>query len=114
MQEVEAICDRVIIIDKGIIVADEEKSNIYSKLKRTFQVVHVEFDKSPSESALAGIANVKTVQYLKNNLWLIEAEGELDIRPLIFSFAVQNNLTVLSLQKHENNLEEVFRHLTSG
>ena len=114
MQEVEAICDRVIIIDKGIIVADEEKSNIYSKLKRTLQVVHVEFDRSPSESDLANIANVKTVQYLKNNLWLIEAEGEQDIRPLIFSFAVQNKLTVLSLQKHENNLEEVFRHLTSG
>ena len=45
MQEVEAICDRVIIIDKGVIVADEEKSNIYSMLKRTRQIVQVEFDK---------------------------------------------------------------------
>jgi len=114
MQEVEAICDRVIIIDKGTIVADEEKNNIYSKLKRTFQVVHVEFDKSPSESDLASIINVKTVRNLKENLWLVEAEGNDDIRPLIFSFAVKNNLTVLALQKQENNLEEVFRHLTSG
>ncbi len=46
--------------------------------------------------------------------WLIEAEGEEDIRPAIFSFAVRNNLTVLSLQKEESNLEEVFRHLTNG
>ena len=45
MQEVEAICDRVIIIDKGIIVADEEKSNIYSKIKQPKQVIQVEFDK---------------------------------------------------------------------
>jgi ABC-2 type transport system ATP-binding protein len=114
MQEVEAICDRVIIIDKGVIVADEEKSNIYSKLKRSLQIVHVEFDMNPAESDLAGINNVKRVKRLKDNLWLIEAEGEEDIRPLIFSFAVQNRLTVLSLQKQENNLEEVFRHLTSG
>ena len=114
MQEVEAICDRVIIIDKGVIVADEEKRNIYSKLKRPLQLVQVEFDKKPSESDLTGISNVKTVRCLKDNLWLIEAEGDEDIRPLIFSFAVQNKLTVLSLQKQENNLEEVFRHLTSG
>jgi ABC-2 type transport system ATP-binding protein len=114
MQEVEAICNRVIIIDKGVIVADEEKSNIYSKLKRPLQVVHVEFDKNPAESDLTGISNVKRVSHLKDNSWLIEAESEEDIRPLIFSFAVQNKLTVLSLQKQENNLEEVFRHLTSG
>ena len=114
MQEVEAICDRVIIIDKGVIVADEEKSNIYSKFKRSLQVIHVEFDKNPSESDLAGIVNVKTVSQLKENIWLIEAEGTEYIRPLFFSFAVKNNLTVLALQKQENNLEEVFRHLTSG
>jgi ABC-2 type transport system ATP-binding protein len=113
MQEVEAICDRVIIIDKGIIKADEEKSNIYSRLKKTLQVVQVEFDRYIPETDLAGISNVKTIRHLKDNIWLLESEGETDIRPLIFAFAVHNNLTVLSLQKQENNLEEVFRHLTS-
>jgi ABC-2 type transport system ATP-binding protein len=113
MQEVEAICDRVIIIDKGAIVANEEKGNIYSKLKRTLQSVQVEFDRIPSEADLNRIKNVKTVRCLKDNLWLVESDGEEDIRPLIFAFAVQNNLTVLSLQKQESNLEEVFRHLTS-
>jgi len=114
MQEVEAICDRVIIIDKGVIVADEEKNNIYSRLKRLLQIVQVEFDKMPSESDLAGLYNVKRVRCISGNIWIVEAEGEDDIRPLIFSFAVRNNLTVLSLQKQENNLEEVFRHLTTG
>ena len=112
MQEVEAICDRVIIIDKGIIKADEEKSNIYTRLKRPLQIVHVEFDKDPSQEGLAAIPNVRSVLRLKSNLWQVEAEGDEDIRPLIFAFAVQNKLTVLSLQKQENNLEEVFRHLT--
>jgi ABC-2 type transport system ATP-binding protein len=113
MQEVEAICDRIIIIDKGIIVADEEKSNIYSTIKIRRQIVQVEFDKDPGESALSGIVNVKSVKYIKNNTWQIEAQGEKDIRPCLFSFAVNNHLTVLSMQKQESNLEEVFRHLTT-
>jgi ABC-2 type transport system ATP-binding protein len=113
MQEVEAICGRVIIIDKGVIVADEEKSNIYSRLKNPYQIVQVEFDKDPGEAALAGIENIKFVKPVKLNTWQVESEGEEDIRPAIFAFAVNNNLTVLSLQKQESNLEEVFRHLTT-
>jgi ABC-2 type transport system ATP-binding protein len=114
MQEVEAICDRVIIIDKGKIVADEPKSNIYSIIKHPRQIVQVGFDREISEPALQSILNVVKVQQIRKDLWLIEAEGEEDIRPALFSFAVKNNLTVLSLQKEESNLEEVFRHLTNG
>lgn len=114
MQEVEAICDRVIIIDKGIIVADEDKSNIYSKIKHSKQVIKVEFDRETLESSIAEIENVRTVKRIRENIWLIEAESEEDIRPLLFNFAVRNNLTVLSLNKQENNLEEVFRQLTKG
>ena len=114
MQEVEAICNRVIIIDKGVIVADEEKSKIYSKIKRPKQVIEVEFDKETTDSSLADIANVSSIKNIRNNIWMIEAEGDDDIRPDIFNFAVKNNLTVLSLNKQESNLEEVFRHLTNG
>lgn len=114
MQEVEAICNRVIIIDKGVIVADETKDNIYSKVSRKSQVVHIEFDREADESSLKslpGVVNVKQINVLQ---WLIDAEGEVDIRPLLFSFAVKNNLTVLSLRQEESSLEEVFRHLTGG
>ncbi|MCJ7446414.1 MAG: gliding motility-associated ABC transporter ATP-binding subunit GldA [Bacteroidales bacterium] len=114
MQEVEAICDRIIIIDKGVIVADEKKSNIYSIIKRQKQIIHVEFDKYTDKSGLLGILNVAKVQQINNTVWLVEAEGQEDIRPAIFTFAVNNNLKVLSLQKEESNLEEVFRHLTKG
>jgi ABC-2 type transport system ATP-binding protein len=114
MQEVEAICNRVIIIDKGKIVADEEKRNIYSRLKHPRQIVNVEFDRDPDESGLMNISNVVRVQEVKKLHWIIEAEGEEDIRPSIFSFAVSNNLTVLAMQKNESNLEDVFRHLTNG
>jgi ABC-2 type transport system ATP-binding protein len=114
MQEVEAICDRVIIIDKGIIVADEMKSNIYSKIKQKKQIIQVEFNTETAVSALEEIENVMSVKNVRNNVWLIEAEDEEDIRPLLFNFAVKNHLTVLSLNKQESNLEDVFRQLTNG
>jgi ABC-2 type transport system ATP-binding protein len=113
MQEVEAICDRIIIIDKGTIVADKNKADIYSLMNSSRQIVKVEFDNDINEGLINNIENVVSGKRLKGNIWIIESNGDKDIRPLIFNMAVNNNLTVLSLQKQENNLEEVFRHLTS-
>ena len=112
MQEVEAICDRVIIIDKGIIVANESKNNIHLNLSSVNQVIQVEFKEEADESLLCSIPGVDSVKKTDLNVWIIEASGDQDIRPAVFSFAVQNNLTVLSLQKKESNLEEIFRLLT--
>ncbi|MGB8489505.1 MAG: gliding motility-associated ABC transporter ATP-binding subunit GldA [Bacteroidales bacterium] len=114
MQEVEAICDRVIIIDKGIIVADEEKKDIYSKVIRARQVILVEFDRDPGEQVLGKIDFADSIKRTGDRTWTLEAGGEKDIRPAIFTFAVSNGLTVLSLQKKESNLEEVFRQLTGS
>ena len=113
MQEVEAICDRVIIIDKGIIVANEIKADIYSTVNRKSQVVMVEFDKDVDSSDLAAIDKVISVKPLKSRHWVLEATEEEDIRPNIFAFAVSKNIMVLSMQKQESNLEEVFRQLTN-
>lgn len=112
MQEVEAICDRIIIIDKGVIVANEEKSRIYSFLKNPKQLILVEFDKEPAIK-MESIEKVKSIKKIKDRSYIVEAEGAEDIRPVIFRFAVENGLTVLSLQKQENNLEDIFRHLTT-
>ena len=114
MQEAEAVCDRIIIINNGKIMADELKINIHSVIKKHRQIIKIEFDKTPEISELQKIAGVISVRSDSGNLWIIEAAGEEDIRPAIFSFAVKSNLTVLSLQKEESNLEEVFRHLTNG
>ena len=104
MQEVEAICDRVIIIDKGIMVADEEKGKIHSLLKSTKQIVEVEFDKDPGLKLLSEIEGADNFRQLQENIWLIEATGSEDIRPVIFNFSVKNNLTVLSLTKRRVTL----------
>ncbi len=113
MQEVEAVCSRVIIIDKGIIVADRPIEEIYSIISLPVQIINVEFDKNPGESAILEIAGVIAVKNTGNNTWQIEASTGTDIRPEIFSFAVSKNLTILSLSKREYNLEEIFRQLTT-
>jgi ABC-2 type transport system ATP-binding protein len=113
MQEVEAICERVIIIDHGVIMANEEKSRIYSLVNQPKQIITVEFDKHVELSELSGIEHIGIVRLIRINTWQIESESQVDIRPAIFNFAVSKSLTVLSLQKQQSNLEEVFRHLTS-
>jgi ABC-2 type transport system ATP-binding protein len=114
MQEVEAICDRVIIINNGVIVADENKKDIYSRISSINQTIEVEFGEVIDETLLHDIPFLDSVRKIKDKVWIIEAAADQDIRPAVFSFAVKNRLTVLSLQKKESNLEEIFRLLTNN
>ena len=110
MQEVEAVCSRAIIIDKGHIVADDKTSNLSARSTGS-QVLSVEFNKAVSKSLLEKINGVKMVTKISDNMFKIET-GDLDIREDIFQFAVKNDMAVLSLQKSEQGLEEVFQQLT--
>jgi ABC-2 type transport system ATP-binding protein len=114
MQEVEAICDRVIIIDKGVVRADDNKENILKLMHRSSSVVAVEFDEEPDLTLLSAIAGVGSVVRGSGREYLIESSDGSDIRPALFAFAVGQSLTVLSLRQQENSLEEVFRHLTQN
>ncbi|MFC2111251.1 gliding motility-associated ABC transporter ATP-binding subunit GldA [Bacteroidota bacterium] len=111
MQEVEAICDRAIIIDKGKIVADDSTKNLH-QISSGKDIVIVEFNKEIAKSLLEGIEGVKSVKNLKENKWQIEASSKKDIREEIFQFAVQKKLSVLSMNKEEHSLEQVFQSLT--
>jgi ABC-2 type transport system ATP-binding protein len=111
MQEVDAICDRVIIINKGEIVADDTTRNI-QKTKGNNQIIVVEFDAQASKSLLSAIHGVVSVLNVNGNTWQITADTEKDIRSEIFQFAVQNKLSVLTLQKEEKKLEDIFKQLT--
>ncbi|MDX9929047.1 MAG: ATP-binding cassette domain-containing protein [Bacteroidales bacterium] len=113
MQEVEAICDHVIIIDKGRIVADGTREDILRLKNHSSGDVVVEFDGRPAPESLMAIAGVKSVIMQRDREYLIEAPEETDIRPALFAWAVANSLTVLSLHRKESNLEEVFRYITS-
>ena len=114
MQEVEAICDKVIIIDKGKIVADEKSGVIQEKVTSNNNVVIIEFNKQVEKELLENIKGVEKLIKHKDNTWLIESNKDIDIRGDLFNFAVKNNLTVLSLQKQEKSLEDVFKFLTNN
>jgi len=112
MQEVEAICDRIIIINKGKIVADDSIESIYSHAKDQYITIVVEFDREPEQKELEQIDLVDKVAKIDHKNWLIQSSSKEDIRQKIFNFAVQSNLSVLSMQKKEKSLEEVFQELT--
>lgn len=111
MQEVEAVCNRVIIIDLGEIKANDQTSKLKQQQVEV-QVVQVEFDREPSRSALKSISGVREARQAEGHIWLIEGNAETDIRKGIFDYAVKNNISILSLQKLENKLEDVFKSLT--
>jgi ABC-2 type transport system ATP-binding protein len=112
MQEVEAICDRVIIINKGKLVADERPDTIQNKVSDQTIVIVVEFDKEVDKQLIESIEGATKAIKHKDNTWLIESAADKDIRGNIFNFAVKNGLTILSQQKQEKSLEDVFKLLT--
>lgn len=110
MQEVEAICDRVIIIDKGKIVADKKLDNLISADKE--QVIEVEFDYKIEEQVIAAIPHLKSYINIHDCLWELTFLSEKDMRPAVFDFAHDNGLKTLQLNQKNKNLEAVFREIT--
>ncbi|MCX6251029.1 MAG: ATP-binding cassette domain-containing protein [Bacteroidetes bacterium] len=113
MQEVEAICNRAIIIHNGKIVADDSTANLHHMVSsRT--IINVEFSVRADPLKLKNIKGVIEVKHLSGDNWQLKTDSSRDIRPDVFKYAVDNNLTVLSLQKDEVKLEEVFQELTKS
>ncbi|MFH1004227.1 MAG: gliding motility-associated ABC transporter ATP-binding subunit GldA [Bacteroidota bacterium] len=111
MQEVEAVCNRVIIINKGIIVADKSTREM-KEFSGNRQVITVEFDKATSLNSLINISGIQNAMQMNGNTWQLFTNTNNDIRSDIFQFAVQNKLTVLTLHREEQKLEDVFKELT--
>jgi len=112
MQEVEAICSRVIIINSGKIVADDKTENLHSLQKSSNQYL-VEFNKEIDTNAIKQLKNIRDITYNGNNTYTITSQNDTDIRENIFKWAVDNNLMVLTIRKNDNNLEKIFHDLTS-
>jgi ABC-2 type transport system ATP-binding protein len=111
MQEVEAICDRAIIINKGIIVADDKVSVIKNKTTGK-QLIKVEFSDSPSLEKLNQIKEIENIKKINEKTFEITSDSSQDIRPIIFRFAVDNQLEVLTINKEEQSMEQIFKQLT--
>lgn len=113
MQEVEAVCDKVIVIDKGKIVANKTTVEMHN-FNTTFQLISVEFGSVVNKNSLKNIPGVIDALPIKGNIWNIKATPANDIRPEIFNFAVKQNITVLSMKIEEQSLEETFHQLTKN
>lgn len=111
MQEVEAICDRVIIINKGKIVTDKKLDTLISSEKE--QTIEVAFDFKIEEDTIAKIPNLVSCKNVHDTLWELTFLSEQDMRPVVFDFAHENGLKTLQLNLKNKNLETIFRELTN-
>ena len=111
MQEVEAICDRAIIIKRGEIVANNSIADLIQNSENN-AVLKVELSGSIPKNALKSIDGVIDIKVANNNYLIAHQKGK-DIRQALFELAVQHKVAVLSSQSQENSLEEAFKNLTN-
>lgn len=112
MQEVQAICDRVLIINRGQLVANDPIERLQSRLEGEI-IVTVEFKQKVEQKRLLSIKGVKAVKPVGKR-WQLISEKNSDVREAVFSFAVANQLSLLELHKEEISVEDVFRRLTAN
>lgn len=111
MQEVQALCDRVIVINKGEIVADDKLDRILQRQGNTVVIV-VQFEGDVNLNQLNTLPGIKDVEVMDGFRYKVTSDGSIDLRPEIFRFAADNNLSLIGLKQEENSLENIFRDLT--
>jgi len=111
MQEVQALCDRVIIINEGKLVADDPIDMLQKRLKGE-DVIYLELDKKYDASALESINGVNSVTRVSPTEYTIGANNVTDIRPNIFHLATQQNWVILEMRREQKNVEYIFQQLT--
>lgn len=110
MQEVEAMCNRVIIIKQGEIVADK---NLKELMNSKEQVIEAEFDRPVENKLLHGFSGLTEAKNTEGNIWQLVFDTQDDMRPKIFDLAKNSGFRILSMQRKVVNLEELFRTLTN-
>jgi ABC-2 type transport system ATP-binding protein len=111
MKEVEAVCDRVLIINNGSLVADQKLSDLREAAE---QIIEVEFDYRVEEAFLLKLPHVTHVKNTFGFVYEITFAHSEDMRPVVFDFAHDNKLKTLQLSRKNKNLESLFTELTSS
>jgi ABC-2 type transport system ATP-binding protein len=112
LQEVEAICDRVIIINRGVLVADDSLSNLQKT--STANLVKVQFKEPLEVEWLRRLPSVNAVHKIDTYNWSLETDSPEAVRKALLELSLQHNLNIVSLQNESQSLEEVFRTLTGN
>ena len=111
MQEVQALCDRVLIINKGKLVANDSIDDLQTRIKGETRIT-VEFKEPTSKEKLTAIKGVKKVKAIADNRWVLNTPTDMDYRAEVFNFAVQQKLTLIEMHKEDMSIEDIFRALT--
>lgn len=111
LQEVEAICDRVIIINRGKIVADDQLANLQQR--SSTNIIRVQFKEALEAEWLRRLPGITTVNKVDTSTWALQTDEPEVVRKQLLQLSVEENLNIVSLQSHSQSLEEVFRSLTS-
>ena len=112
MQEVEAICNRVLIINNGKIVADDSIEELPNLIKGE-SMVSVAFLEEIKAELLKKIKGVHSVKKVGQGVWQLASDAKADIRPEVFRFAVDQKLTLIEMHKEAYSVEDVFQKLTA-
>jgi ABC-2 type transport system ATP-binding protein len=113
MQEVEAICNRVVIINRGEIVADDSADRISRYTEGSVGVLHVEFDGAVDVQALLALEGINKVEPAGTHAWRIETSGDGDHRKRLAAWAQANQRLIYTLREEEQKLEDAFKRLTN-
>ena len=111
LQEVEAICDRVIIINKGKIVADDQLSTL-QQLNKNSHMVIVRFGEEVDSLLLQNMNNVENIQTLQPGMYKLSTQHPDAVKKQLLELSLKHQLNIISLQSESQRLEEVFRSLT--
>lgn len=113
MQEVEAICERVVVINRGHIVANDRLENLLRHKDRQSSVI-VEFETTVDTRDMERLPGVARLADLGDNRYRVQLHPGVDIRPELFRYAADRRLSLIGLKQEENSLENIFRELTTG
>ena len=111
MQEVQALCDRVVIINKGDLVANDSIDTLTNRVTGE-RIVTIEFVEKVNKSSLNKIKGVTRVEKLTDNKWKLASDLKTDIRPMAFHFAVAEKLTLIEMSQETVSIENIFQQLT--
>jgi len=113
LQEVEALCDRVIIINKGKLVADSPLSQLRSQGDR-MGMIRVSFKETLAPEALNPLRRINSTTQLSVHAWELQTDAPDEVKKQLMELALQNNWNIVSLHSENQSLEEIFRHLTAA
>jgi ABC-2 type transport system ATP-binding protein len=113
LQEVEALCDRVIIINKGKLVADSQLSLLRAQNDSLTGTIRVAFRELPEAAVLEGLEGVQGVTHLSDGQWELQTSSPDRVKKQLMELALQNNWNIITLQSETRSLEDVFRQLTN-